>query len=39
VAEGRHVRGAVEAWVRKAEGIDEGEPIEVDLVVTPANPR
>jgi len=29
----------LKAWVRKAEGIDEGEPIEVDLVVTPANPR
>lgn len=29
----------LKAWVRKAEGIDEGEPIDVDLVVTPANPR
>ena len=29
----------LKTWVRKSEGIDEGETIEVDVVVTPVEPR
>lgn len=29
----------LKAWVRKAEGIDDGEPIDVELVITSDDPR